>query len=248
MSTAIEKSTTQQTRGEIEYTPIGGMDPIKLNAKLVQRFLVKPTKSGQMPTEEDCTRFIMLCKARRLNPWEGDAFLVGYDGQGGAEFSLITSIQAILKRAEVCEDYDGKESGVIVQDKDGNIVDRIGDFMLPKDALLGGWCKAYSKKHNRPEEKRVTLGAFQKNTKFWARDPAGMICKCAEADALRAMFPTALGSMITEMEANRNAIEVDSHQVKRPQFLTAPKAEHPTGFLTHEQKDDVPFDSDPTET
>merc|ERR1711991_914366 len=58
--------------------------------------------------------FLMLCRARKLNPFEGDAYLVGYDSKDGAKFSLITSHQALLKRAELCQQFDGMESGLIL--------------------------------------------------------------------------------------------------------------------------------------
>jgi hypothetical protein len=48
--------------------------------------------------------------------------------------------------------------------------------------------------------KRLAYRARAKPNDFWKRDPAGMICKCAEADALRSAFPTLLSGMFLAEE------------------------------------------------
>src|SRR4029077_19899778 len=112
-------------------------DSIRLSARMVMRYLCKPTKSGQMCTQEQAVRFIMLCKARGLNPWEGDAYIVGYDSQDGPEFNLITAHQAFLKRAEVHPEYDGMESGVVVRVPNGPLEERQGDLVDEGQQLVG---------------------------------------------------------------------------------------------------------------
>ena len=131
----------------------------------------------------------MLCKAKRLNPFEGDAYLIGYDSKDGPSFSLITAHQAFLKRAECNDEYDGMESGVIVSNG-GSLVDRIGDFTMDDDKLVGAWARVHFKNRGHAMEKRVKLTTFNKGFGRWNIDPAGMIVKCAEADALRSAFPT----------------------------------------------------------
>src|SRR5712692_6668441 len=76
---------------EVQYVPFMAKDPIKLSARLVLRYLCTPTRSGKLCDEQQAVKFVMLCKARGLNPWEGDAFLIGYDGKDGPQFSLITA-------------------------------------------------------------------------------------------------------------------------------------------------------------
>ena len=195
---------------EIEYTPFMAKDPIKLSARLVRRFLCKPTKSGKVCDERDAIRFVMLCQARGLNPWEGDAFIVGYDSADGAEFNLITAHQAFLKRAEVHPHYDGMQSGVLVRRKwieevDGRRVERSvveeieGDY-FDEGALVGGWARVHRKDLKYPTIRRLKLETFNKGFSRWKADPAGMIVKCAEADALRSAFPNSLGGMYLQGE------------------------------------------------
>lgn len=203
--------------GVIEFIPMGMSDKIKLSVKMVQTLLCKPTRSGATCTQQDALKFMALCHARRFNPFEGDAYIVGYDGRNGPEFSLITSIQAFLKRAEANENYDGMESGVIVKDAAGNVIDRVGDFMLDDDDLLGGWARVYKKNISHPTERRLRLSSRKKDTPFWNNDPAGQIVKCAEADALRATFPTVIGGLYVEGDSSP-AIDITTQQAAEMQM------------------------------
>jgi phage recombination protein Bet len=167
---------------------------------MVRNLICVPTKLGARCDQNQAIKFIMLCKARALNPWEGDAYLVGYDTKDGPQFSLITAHQAFLKRAEVHPEYDGMESGVIVADAEGNLAEREGDFFIDGETVLGGWARVHFKDRKFPMYKRLRLSTFNKGFGRWRDDPAGQIVKCAEADALRSSFPTSLGGMYLEGE------------------------------------------------
>lgn len=200
MSTAMVP--TKPYEQIVEYIPFGAKDPIKLSAGIIRTMVATPTKQGDLPGERDCIRFLMLCRAGALNPFAGDAFLIGYrDNQAGAvQWNLITSISAFYKRAEACPQYDGIESGVIVRDATNSIIDRVGDFTFTDDELLGGWAKVYRKDRKYPTERRVKLSSYSKPFGVWKNDAAGMICKVAEMHALRDTFPTMLGGLHTEPE------------------------------------------------
>lgn len=198
-------SNIQTTNKEEKFTrfvPFGAKDEIKLSIEIVKRMVAVKTKRGATCDDIQAAKFIALCQSQRLNPFAGDAFLIGYDGQDGPQFSLITAHQAFLKRAEVCEDYDGMESGVIIQPKDGGEIEEVqGDFYDGETHnLLGGWAKVYHRKRKIPTYRRLKVQRFNKGFGVWKDDPAGMICKCAEADALRSTFPTMLGGLYMQDE------------------------------------------------
>jgi phage recombination protein Bet len=187
----------------------GERDTVKLTVGIVQTMLCQRTKSGKVCDEIQAMRFIKLCQARGLDPFEGDAFLLGYDtSDAGPQFSLVTAHQAFLKRAEVHKDYDGMESGVIVKRKvtleDGaegwETVELEGDYFDDGEKLVGGWAKVHFKHKRYPTYRRLRLATFNQGRSRWQKDPAGMIVKCAEADALRSSFPLALGGMYLEPE------------------------------------------------
>jgi len=216
--TAVAKTQERST----EFVPLGGRDKIMLSVGIVKSMLVKPTKNGKLPTDQQIMSYIMLCKTRALNPFEGDAFLVGFDGQGGPEFSLITAHQAFMKRAEQHPDFDGMESGVIVKDASGKIVDREGDFFLEDDLLLGGWAAVHFKNKKYPMRDRLTLKSRAKDNQFWKRDPAGQIVKCTEASVLRKAFPTILGGLFLREEEGTRIEQVESQVVPpKPDTLMA---------------------------
>jgi phage recombination protein Bet len=194
-ATAAEKPAEKNI---VEFVPFGTKDKISLTIEIVKRLIAVKTKQGKTCSDEDAFKFMLMCQARKLNPFEGDAYLIGYDSQAGPSFSLITAHQAFLKRAELHEEFDGMESGTIVQ-REGKVIDLVGDWHMPNDSILGGWATVFFKHRAHPMTKRVRLARFNKNYGIWRDDPAGMIVKCAEADALRSSFPTMLGGMyITE--------------------------------------------------
>ena len=184
----------------VTYRPFMGGEDISLSPRTILRYFARPTKQGHMPTHEQAAKFVRLCQARGLNPWEGDAFIVGYDTQDGPEFNLITAHQAFLKRAEVHPEYDGMESGVTVKRPDGTLADQEGDLVDEGQVLVGGWARVHFKQRKVPTYRRSKLTTYSTGRSRWNKDPAGMIVKVAEADALRSSFPTKMGGMFIREE------------------------------------------------
>ena len=145
----------------IEFKPFGELESIKLSHSIVKAVVARPTKSGVMPTDGDISKFIMLCKSRELNPFVGDAYLVGYDGNDGPEFSLITSVQALLKRAEANPNFDGMESGIVVRAGDKTI-ERPGNIIYPGETLYGGWARLWRKDRTRVFYDALQLSTYNK--------------------------------------------------------------------------------------
>lgn len=216
-------ATVSKQDREMEYIPFGSDQAIKLSIAIVQNMICIPTKSGKICSEKEAMKFMMLCKARALNPYEGDAFLQGYDGRDGAQFSLITAHQAFLKRAEIHPEFDGMRSGIILSEsvecvackgagqlKSGKPCKRcnemgvtdeiVGDLAPEKTKVIGGWATVFFKNRREPMHKRLSMAVFNKGFGRWDVDACGMIVKCAEADALRSSFPTKLGGLFLREE------------------------------------------------
>lgn len=221
----------------VSFVPFGAADAIKLTVSIIQNLIAIPTKSGKTCSVKDAVKFMMLCRAKRLDPFEGDCFLLGYDSRDGvATFSLITAHQAYLKRAEVHPEFDGMKSGVIVESKgeDGSslVTDLEGDFRDKDQTLLGGWATVYFKNRKVPTTRRLRLERFKKPFGVWNDDPEGMIVKCAEADALRSSFPTMLGSLkdtelhrIKELDGKCSEVLTISENEKPEAQLESPHLE-----------------------
>lgn len=186
---------------DVTVVPFGGTDreAFSISIAEVKEFWCVPTKSGKLCSDSQAHKFRLLCKARHLDPREGDAFLIGYDTQDGPVFNLITAHQALLKRAEASPRYNGMRSGVITTD--GNtIFEHEGDFVPDGEKLLGAWATVYLKGIDHNPKKTIKLSTFDKGFGRWKIDPAGMIVKCCEADALRTAFPSSLAGMYVEGE------------------------------------------------
>ncbi len=247
-SGAFALQTRQQNKNEVEYVPFGSTEKIKLSVAIIQNYIAVPTRSGKTCSERDAMKFLMLCRSRALNPFEGDAYLVGYDSQDGPSFSLITAHQAFLKRAEPHPEFDGMESGVIIspalacpmcsanggREVSGNWVmcssckgvgqtDEIeGDLIPEGHTLIGGWAKVHFKQRKVATKRRLALRTFDSQRSRWKSDPAGMIVKCAEADALRSSFPTKLGGLYLKEEqdipvvTSERATDLSTTQIQQP--------------------------------
>ena len=203
----------------MEFVPFGATDKIKLSIDIVKRLIAVPTKTGRTCSDRDAIKFMMLCQAKGLNPFEGDAYLIGYDSRQADGsilpiYSQITSHQAFLKRAELHPEYDGMKSGVIVKGEAGAVLELEGDFYLDGQEVIGGWATVFFKNRKTPMTKRVRLARFNKGLGIWKDDPAGMICKCAEADALRSAFPTKIGGLYLREEGAMPQVTTgDAHEI-----------------------------------
>ena len=229
-----------EAKGEITYVPFGSDDKVKLSLKIIRDYVAVPYTGQQdgrqvtlLPDDRESMRFMMLCRSRRLNPFEGDCFMIPFwdSKQSKPAWALVTGIEAFRKRAEMHPEYDGISSGVIVQDSDDEIKELEGDFVPPNHTLLGGWARVTFKTRKVPTVRKLNLRNFQKKFGQWLTDPEGMIVTRAESHALRDSFPTLLGGMQLREEVIE--VEVKSEQVpaRRPEFakgLPAPDMPSPT--------------------
>ena len=213
-----ETALAKKPETTVEYAAFGSNETVKLNASIIRNFIAAPTKSGAQASDKECMKFMALCKARALNPFEGDAFLLGYDGKDGPQFSLITAHQAFLKRAEAAPEFDGMESGIVVRDESKAIVERVGDLRYEGETLLGGWATVYFKNKSRPMKKILDVRKFAKPYGVWQSNPEGMIAKCAEADALRSSFPNKLGGCYLREEMDATPVTATVSAPKRAQI------------------------------
>lgn len=210
---------------EVAFVPFGAADEIKLSIKIIQNIVAVPTKSGATCSERDAMKFLMMCQAQRLNPFAGDAYLTGYDSKDGPKFSLITAVQVFYKRAETCQDYEGIDSGIILQNEDGSITEREGDFCLSDEEVVGGWAVVH-RKGRKPMKARLSIDAMKPpyDTPFWSKTKApGQICKCAEMDALRRSFPSLLGGLYIQGEMDASAMQIASKVVATRPIFDAPQ-------------------------
>ena len=169
---------------------------IKLSKKIVQEYIV----GTDVPiTNQEFKLFTELCKVRKLNPFLREAYLIKY--KAGTPAQLVVGKDAILKRAVLNPNYDGIESGIIVQKEDGTVEERQGTFRLGTEQLVGGWAKVYRKDWSHPTYSSVSFNEVAQKTgqgqlnSNWNSKGATMVEKVAKVRALRETFVEDLAGM-----------------------------------------------------
>ena len=218
---AASNSLTQGERQAMTFTPLGENTPITLTLQMIAHDIATPTKKGAVPSEGDCLRFMNLCRGRELNPWTGDCFMIGFDSNNGPSFELITSYQALLKRAERSPNFDGLEGGVVVQVGD-TLEQREGSLVSKGETVVGGWSKAWRTDRRIAHTAIVDLKTYSTGRSRWGVDPAGMIQKVAKAAALREAFPNTVGGLYVQEEMEHVRAEAE---VIAPARIAAPVVE-----------------------
>jgi phage recombination protein Bet len=170
---------------------------IKLTPSIVQQYIVGTDAPITMP---EFKFFTELCKARKLNPFLKEAYCIKF-GKNPAQ--IVVGKDAVLKRAILNPEYNGMESGVIVQViETGEIIERKGTFYLKnEERLVGGWARVYRKNWEYPTYCSVSFdevaqkkgdGSLNAN---WSGKGATMVEKVAKVRALRETFIEDLGGM-----------------------------------------------------
>ena len=208
-------------KGRVSYEANG--ETVNLSFQIVRNYL---TRGNAAVTDAECIMFISLCKANKLNPFLGDAYLVKYDRSGPAQ--MVTARDAFAKRAEGGTGFEGFQSGVIVE-RDGQALELEGAFYLPGDTLIGGWAKVYRSDRRFPVVQRVRLQEYNSGKSTWAAKPATMIQKVAETHAFRKAFPMATAGLYTpeEMPDEQQAAQQERQGVPNAapaQFIDAEPA------------------------
>lgn len=194
---------------------------IKLSFETVRKYLV--SGKANLVTDQEIIFYVGMCKARGLNPFKRDCYLVKYTENDPA--AIIVSIDYFRSRARAQEDCRGWQAGIIVLSKEGEIVKRAGAFMMPGDGLLGGWFRGKPATWEEPYEWSVNVQPYVKktregtDTRFWREEnQAFMICKVAESQGLRRLWPDEFQGIYTEDEMPR---DVTPEPLKMPQESAA---------------------------
>ena len=188
---------------------------IKLTPKSVQEYIVG-ANNPQISIQE-FKFFTELCKARKLNPFLKEAYCIKYGNQPA---QIVVGKDAVLKRAIRNPEYNGMQSGVIVQViETGEIIERKGTFYLKNEEnLVGGWAIVYRKNWEYPTYCSVSFDEVAQKTKDgvlnsnWNGKGATMVEKVAKVRALRETFIEDLGGMYEAEEMG-----VDLPQENTPQ-------------------------------
>lgn len=213
----VQNSLARKSNESVTTFTVGN-DTVTLSPSIVRNYL---TNGNGAVTDQEVNYFVHLCRGQGLNPFLKEIYLIKF-GQQPATF--VVSKEAFLKRAEANPQYDGAESGIIVLNKDGELIERKGGFFLKdSEQVVGGWAKVYRKDRKYPSDVQVTFEEYAGRTKDgnlnsnWANRPATMIKKVALVQALREAFPNDLNNLYTEEEQGDIQMPmVDTTPIEQP--------------------------------
>jgi phage recombination protein Bet len=185
----------------VAYKTRSGLE-IRLSMDIVRQYLVTGRKDAV--TVQELIYYMGICKARGLNPFAREVYLIKYSESDPA--GIVTSIDFYRSRARAQEDCVGWESGVIVKKKNGELRYSKG-LVLDDEELVGGWFKAQPRGWEQPMELEVNLKTFIKKTaqgvltRFWKEENQPMmIAKVAESQGLRRVWPDEFRGTVTPEE------------------------------------------------
>lgn len=201
MAEAKKQEVAEQSKpaGLVEYEANGEL--VKLSYSTVKKYLVS---GGGNVSDQEVMMFLSLCRYQHLNPFLKEAHLIKYGSNDPA--TIVVGKDVFTKRANATPTYGGKQAGVIVLDKSGEIKEREGALVLPGETLVGGWAKVFIKGHDTPEYASVSFDEYVGRKKSgeingqWSKKPATMIRKVAVVQALREAFPDRFQGMYAQEE------------------------------------------------
>lgn len=213
----VQNSLARKSNESVTTFTVGN-DTVTLSPSIVRNYL---TNGNGAVTDQEVNYFVHLCRGQGLNPFLKEIYLIKFGTQPA---TFVVSKEAFLKRAEANPQYDGSESGIIVLNKDGELIERKGGFFLKdSEQVVGGWAKVYRKDRKYPSDVQVTFEEYAGRTKDgnlnsnWANRPATMIKKVALVQALREAFPNDLNNLYTEEEQGDIQMPmVDTTPIEQP--------------------------------
>lgn len=188
------KNQLAKTNNDGAITFEAGGESVKLSSNMIRKYLVQ---GNSAVTEEECVLFLSLCKYNHLNPFNRDCYLIKY---GNSPAQMVVSKDLLLKRAMRSGVLKGIQSGVVVMSEKGEVVEREGTIVLPKETLIGAWAKVFVDGYSVPFYSSVNLSEYSTGKSNWLSKPAVMIKKCALAQALREAFPESMSHLYEQAE------------------------------------------------
>lgn len=184
---------------------------ITLTIDDIKRFLIRG--NPEKATIQELVFFAGVCRARGMDPYAGDCYLIKYSDDPAA---IVTARSYFESRAKAQRDCQGWKAGIVVitDEGEGEEVYRTGALPRPGDVLIGGWFKGDSSKWEYPLEIEVSLPMYIKKTKqghitkFWAPEKqAHMIRKVALVQGLRELWPNEFASLYAPEEMGPETAE-----------------------------------------
>lgn len=167
--------------------------------KLDKATVIKYLTDNKEITDSEFNMFFQLCKVNKVNPFLKEAYIIKY---GNSPATIVLDYKVLQQIAEDNKCYKGMRHGVVVVTKDNTVEERLGEYKLPGETLIAGWCEVYRSDREHPTKVTAMFDEFKATKKDgtvnsnWTEKPCFMITKVAKAQALREAFPNLVGSNV----------------------------------------------------
>lgn len=181
----------------VKYETLYG--EVTLSTEIVRRLLISGDHSKI--TDEEIMMFIKLCRSKLLNPFLREAYLVKYSGSEPA--TIVVGRDVFTRRAASISWCRGWKAGVVVLNEEGEVIERDGALVLPKETLVGGWAIIFQEKRE-PFKHMVSIEEYIQKDRdgnplgFWKQMGATIIRNIALVQAIREVFPEFQGMYASE--------------------------------------------------
>jgi phage recombination protein Bet len=194
-------------------------DEIAISPAMVRRYLVQGR--SDLVTDQEIIFFMHMCKARRLNPFLRECWLIKYSPNDPAQ--IVESIHHKRAQARRHPDCRGWKVGIIYQDKNGEICESRHPFLSDGARLMAGFFEAPIQGWDDVFRHEVSLQSVIKRkkdgslTQFWSepKQPQ-MLMKVAESQGMSIVFPGGAGATMIPEETQGMEIQ-DSGQMDEPE-------------------------------
>ncbi len=171
---------------ELQVSYQVGTEKVVLTPEVVRSYLV----SGEgKPSDQEIVFFMKMCKARNLNPWIKDAYLIKYGNRDKA--AIVIGKDAILRRAQSNSKYRGHEVEVSEDGQQATCKVHIDGYEVPISVTVD-------------LEEYIGKKADGTVNRQWKQRPKTMLRKCALVAGLREAFTEDLGGLYTVDELSTN--------------------------------------------
>lgn len=198
-----KETATSIVKGEFKHE---SKTPATIPKGYVPKLNIQDVKMYLCPlaTDQEAYVFLELCKARGLNPFTNEVYLIKY--KEGDKAQAVVGKETFTRKAEQNPFFAGFEGGIIIRNEAGQVERREGTFYIDDEEVLGGWAKVHRNDKEYPFVSEVPLKEYMQYkkdgtpNKFWATKTATMIRKVALMQALREAFPSEFGGLYERSE------------------------------------------------
>lgn len=211
----------EETKAVVQYKG----EPITISFRDVKTLICS------YATDQEAVVFLKTCSSLSLNPFANEIYLIKYSE--GDKAAMVIAIDSYLKAAEVNDNYNGCEAGIILKDSGGKLEFREGAFILndEMDKLAGGWARVYRKDRDRAtymavnKAECIRLTKYGKPTRFWTEEKQpSMLRKVALKRALVEAFPSLFAGTLATAEIAGDIHEAE-YKVAEGEFPPAMEKE-----------------------